>query len=210
MQSIYGAYIERCLPCDFDPGRSAFSLYCNQNRTKLESGPKTTDVAQDLALRLMDEASKLMRGLTFVGLDPIRGAADVLNKFTDEVSERNRTEGEAGSKRRTITRLTADLPGGMFAAVFKATDRLLDIPSPSADDVSFDDESYAEVSDATVEQNNRFWYTLIRELRTANDLHRHRHVIILLHGLNEVPSPSTFHGPTAYAAPSARQSCFPP
>jgi pimeloyl-ACP methyl ester carboxylesterase len=50
--------------------------------------------------------------------------------------------------------------------------------------VRFDDESHREVSDANIEQNNRFRYPLIRETGRGR-LHRHDRAIILLHGLNE-------------------------
>lgn len=110
---------------------------------------ETADVARDLPVRLIDEAGKLLRGVTFGAAEGVRVAGDALNRFGDEVFERNQPgrekrvtdeeeEGEGGrgrkiSRRRTIADLATSLPGDVFSAAIRAMDRSLDIPSASMD-----------------------------------------------------------------------------
>lgn len=51
--------------------------------------------------------------------------------------------------------------------------------------LAFTGESDEEVGDVAIEQNRCFRYPLIRETRSGAGLVRHRHAIVLLHGLNE-------------------------
>jgi hypothetical protein len=57
---------------------------------------QTSDAMRELPARAMDEASKLIRGLTFAYLEHLRGAASVLDTFTSEVYALNQPAGGGG------------------------------------------------------------------------------------------------------------------
>ena len=67
----------------YDRGEESF-------RENEPAGGDATNVARDLPVRLMDEATKFVRGLTFAYMEQLRVAADALNAFAGEVSTRNR------------------------------------------------------------------------------------------------------------------------
>jgi len=72
--------------------RSAYGSATPRRRKYSDALDDATDVVTDLPARLMDEASKFVRGLTFAYLEQMRVAADVMNTFADEVFTRNRPD----------------------------------------------------------------------------------------------------------------------
>jgi len=100
-----------------------------------------TNAATDLPVRLMDEASKFTRGLTFATLEQLRFAGNVLQEFADEVISRNQPDSstsgksadEGGKRRRTITGLATDLPADLSSGFLRALNRSLDMPGAAVD-----------------------------------------------------------------------------
>lgn len=61
---------------------------------------EAADIVNDLPLRVMDEASKFVRGLTFAYLEQLRYTGDVVNTFVDEVITRNQPRRRSGNEDR--------------------------------------------------------------------------------------------------------------
>lgn len=84
---------------DRDRGRDRDDGRFVRTESYRRAADDATETARDLPVRMMDEVSKLARGLTFAYLEQLRTAGEVLITFANEVTSRNQSEGRRSEGR---------------------------------------------------------------------------------------------------------------
>jgi hypothetical protein len=86
------------------------------------------DTTRESGFRAMDEASRLVRGLTLSSLEAIRATTDAVDGFVGEVYDRNRPE--SGD---SVAELARKLPMDVMVGIMEGINRAYDIPTRTVD-----------------------------------------------------------------------------
>jgi hypothetical protein len=106
------------------------SLRASQHTSTRHSN-RVADSLSDTSRNKLDLGGRAVRGVTLASLEGVRLIADTVSTFADGVISRNHPRGD-----ETLSESVTRIPGDMIESASEAFDKLVDIPSRTADKYS--------------------------------------------------------------------------